>query len=219
MRTLLTIAWALAAFGGWVVSAGTAIAADRPAEEIFKELEGVKIPVLNRAKTSDRASLEEYIKHRTETVEKRSALILELYKADPGNKEIPTLMAERWGRMPLLGAKVAELKKELDEAIAHGKSDKLKREAMFVKAKVVLVETRGSGKPDLKAVEEFIKTAPKDPRVASLLYMAANFTEDVKSKVAIEDRILKEHADSQFAGLIQGARRKREAASKPLEDE
>ena len=49
-------------------------------------------------------------------------------------------MAECWSNMPLTGLKVAELKKELDDAIAHGTSEKLKLEAMFIKARVMLVE-------------------------------------------------------------------------------
>ena len=92
------------------------------------------------------------------------------------------------------------MNKEVDEAIAHGTSEKLKLEAMFIKGRIMLVETRQNGKPDLKAVDEFIKTAPKDPRVGSLLYMAASLTKDDKAKTAIEDRILKDLPESQFAG-------------------
>ena len=89
--------------GGWLISAGAATAADRPAEEILKELKAVKPPVLDKTKTKDQAYVQDYIKQRTEAVEKRSTLILELYKADPDNKQIPTLMAECWSNMPSVG--------------------------------------------------------------------------------------------------------------------
>jgi thiol-disulfide isomerase/thioredoxin len=217
MRRLVLASWAFLALGGWLVSAGAAMAADRPAEEILKELKAVKAPVLDRTKTKDQAYVQDYVKQRQETIEKRSTLILELYKADPDHKEIPTLMAERWSNMPLTGLKVAELKKELDDAIAHGTSEKLKLEAMFIKARVMLVETRANLTVDLKAVEEFIKSAPKDPRVGSLLYMAASLTKDEKAKTAIEDRILKELPESQYTTRIEGTRRKRESIGKPFD--
>jgi len=217
MRRLVTTAWAFAALGGWLISAGAVMAADRPADQILKELKAAKLPVRDRAKTSDGAYLQDYSKQYHDTLEKRSALILELYKADPDHKEIPTLMAERWSKMPLLGPKVGDLKKELDDAIAHGTSEKLRLEAMYVKARIMLVENRTSRTPDLKAVEEFIKNGPKDPRGGTLLYMAATFTRDDKAKAAIEDRILKELPDSEPAARIQGVRHKREAVGKPFE--
>jgi thiol-disulfide isomerase/thioredoxin len=217
MRRLAMSSWAILALGGWVISAETTLAADRPAEAILKELKGVKLPALDPSKKSDEPYVQDYIKQRKETLEKRLALILELYKSEPDHKEIPTLMAERWNNMPLTGPKVAELKKELDDAIATGTSAKLRLEAMFAKAKVVIVETRASGTPDLKAAEEFIKVAPKDPRVGSLLYTAAMMTANPKAKAAIEERILKELPESQFAARIQSDRNERETIGKAFE--
>ena len=56
-----------------------------------------------------------------------------------------------------------------------------------------------SGTPDLAAVDEFLKFAPKDPRGVGLLYAAADATKDEKTKTAIEDRILKDFSDSRYA--------------------
>ena len=47
--------------------------------------------------------------------------------------------------------------------------------------------------------------------------MAASMTKDEKAKAAIEDRLIKEFPDSQFAGMIQGARRQKEAVGKPFD--
>jgi thiol-disulfide isomerase/thioredoxin len=74
-----------------------------------------------------------------------------------------------------------------------------------------------SGSPELTSTNEFIKLAPKDPRASQLLYMAARFTKDEKAKGLIEDRLVKEFPDSQFAGMIAGTRRQKEGVGKPFE--
>ena len=67
-------------------------------------------------------------------------------------------------------------------------------------------------------MDEFIKLAPKDERCSNLLYGAASLTtKDDKVKAAIEDRIVKEYPDSQFAGMIVGSRRQKEAIGKPFD--
>ncbi len=217
MRKRVLMAWALVTLGGWVVSASTAMAADRPAEAILKELRATKLPVEDPSKKGDPAYIQDFVKKYKETTEKRSALILELYKADPDRIEIPGLMAERWGTMLFEGPDKAALNKELDYALGNGPTRKLKIEAMFMKACVRLVETRTNRTLDLNAVENFIKIAPKEPRTAKLLYMAAALTRDDKAKAELEARILKEHPKSEFAEKIEGERRNRETIGKPFE--
>ena len=88
--------WVLA-IGAMLASASLALGADRPVSDILKEIDASKLPVLDRARRSDQSYVQDYLKKRTEAMETRSKLILELYKAAPDNDRVPALMAERWG--------------------------------------------------------------------------------------------------------------------------
>ena len=202
-----------------LASAALALGADRPASEILKDIDAVKMPALDRAKVRDRTYVQEYIKQSQEAAAARSKLILELYKAAPDNERIPTLMAEKWGSTPPGGPQIEALVKEIDDVLAHTKNEKLKVEGTYFKAQAQLFKDRqdGEGKVDTTAIDAFLRLAPKDPRAGRLLYMAAMVTTDAKTKTALEDRILKEFPDSQFVTMIKGARRQREGIGKPFE--
>src|SRR5208337_355806 len=202
-----------------LASAALALGADRPASEILKDIDAVKMPALDRNKLRDRVYVQEYVKQCEEATKTRDKLILELYKATPDNERIPTLMAERWGNTPPGGPQIDALLKEIDDVLAHTKNDKLKVEAAYFKAQAQLFKDRqhGEGKPDTTAIDAFLKLAPKDPRAGQLIYMAAMSASDSKTKTALEDRILKEFPDSQFTPMIKGARRQREGIGKPFE--
>ncbi|MGZ3489271.1 MAG: hypothetical protein ACXVBY_20695, partial [Isosphaeraceae bacterium] len=65
---------------------------------------------------------------------KRAELILELYKVAPDHDRIPKLMAERWDTR-LAGPQVpGEIRKEIDDFLAHTQNQKLKIEAAFYRA-------------------------------------------------------------------------------------
>ena len=154
---------------------------------------------------------------REEATKTRDKLILELYKAAPDNKRIPTLMAERWESTPPGGPQIDALIKEIDDVLAHTKNDKLKVEGTYVKAQAKLFKDRqhGVGKLDTTAIDAFIQLAPKDPRAGRLIYMAAMSASDPKTKAALEDRILKDYPDSQFTAMIKAlAASARESASR-----
>ncbi len=202
-----------------LASAALALGADRPASDILKDIDAVKMPALNRAKVSDRLYVQEYLKQRQEATAAKDKLVLELYKAAPDNERIPTLMTERWGNTPPGGSQIDALIKEIDDVLAHTKNEKLKVEGAFFKAQARLFKDRQSrdGKLDTTAIDAFIQLAPKDPRAGRLIYMASMTTSDAKTKTALEDRILKEFPHSQFAPMIKGARRQREGIGKPFE--
>ncbi len=209
----------LACLGCLLTSTALALGADRPASEILKDIDSVKTPALDRAKVRDREYVQKYIKDRQEAVDKRRGLILELYKADPDNERIATLMAERWGNTSPAVDQIDNLVKEIDETIARTKNEKLKIEGLFMKAQATLFKFRqqGEGKLDTSAIDAFVKLAPKDPRSAQMLYMAAATIEDAKTKTALEDQILKNYPDSQFAPMILGSRKQKESIGKPFE--
>ncbi len=202
-----------------LASAALALGADRPASDILKDIDAVKMPALNRAKVSDRLYVQEYLKQRQEATAAKDKLVLELYKAAPDNERIPTLMAERWGNTPPRGPEIDALFKEIDDVLAHTKNDKLKVEAAYFKDQAQLFKDRqhGEGKVDTSAIDAFIQLAPKDPRAGQLIYMSAMSASDSKTKTALEDRILKEFPESQFTVMIKGARRQRERIGKPFE--
>jgi len=202
-----------------LASAALALGADRPASDILKDIDAVKMPALDRTKVRDRVYVQEYVKQHQEATKTRDKLILELYKAAPGNERIPTLMAERWASTPPSVPQINALIKEIDDVLAHTKNDRLKVEGTYIKAQAKLFMDRqnGEGKLDTTAIDAFIRLAPKDPRAGRLIYMAAMTTSDPKTKTALEDRILKEFPDSQFTPMIKGARRQREGIGKPFE--
>jgi len=202
-----------------LASAALALGADRPASDILKDIDAVKMPALDRTKVRDRVYLQEYVKQHQEATKTRDKLILELYKAAPGNERIPTLMAERWASTPPSVPQINALIKEIDDVLAHTKNDRLKVEGTYIKAQAKLFMDRqhGEGKLDTTAIDAFIQLAPKDPRAGRLIYMAAMSVSDPKTKTALEDRILKEFPDSQFTPMIKGARRQRDGIGKPFE--
>jgi thiol-disulfide isomerase/thioredoxin len=203
-----------------LASAALALGADRPASEILKDIDAVKMPALDRTKVRDRVYVQEYVKQHQEAAKTRDKLILELYKAAPDNERIPTLMAERWGSTPPGGPQIDALIKEIDDVLAHTKNNKLKVEGAYFKAHAQLFKARQhvEGKLlDTAAIDAFIQLAPKDPRAGQLIYMAAMSASDPKTKTALEDRILKEYPASQFTSMIKGARRQREGLGKPFE--
>jgi thiol-disulfide isomerase/thioredoxin len=216
MSRLAKISWTALMLGGWVISSGLAMAADRTADAILKDLESVKMPKLDAAKRSDSTYVSEFIKKRQEAMDKRSALILELYKTAPKHERIPTLMVERW-RSVNFGPKADDIIKEIDEVLAQTSDPKFKLEAAFAKAQRKLASSRSSASPDLSAVDEFLKLAPKDPRGASLLYGASYGANDKEAKTAIENRIIKDFPDSMYAGMIKGTRHQQEATGKPFD--
>jgi thiol-disulfide isomerase/thioredoxin len=204
--------------GGFAGTGGWAVAADRTADEILKELDGAPIPKFDPAKRAEKGYIQQYISDRQKATEKRGELILELYKAAPDHEKVPKLLKERWMGLPQMGPKADGTFKEVEDVLAHTKNELIKVEGLFVKARIKLIQGQQSGRPDLTALNEFIKVAPpKDERCSGLLYMAADLTNDAKDKAAIEDRLVKEYPDSQYAGVVAGARRRKEAVGKPFE--
>jgi thiol-disulfide isomerase/thioredoxin len=217
MRSLAKSAWTAALLGISFIAAGQAVAADRPAEAILKDLDSVEVPKLDASKRTDSAYIGEFLKKRQEASDKRSELTLELYKSAPDHERLPTLLIERWRNVRPTDPKIDEVIKEIEQVSTQTKNTKLKLDGTFALAQIKLARSRSSGTPDLSAVEEFLKLAPKDPRAVSLLYGAASAAKEAGVRSALEDRLIKEYPDSMHAGLIKGARHQREAVGKPFD--
>ncbi len=207
--------WVVLVLGALLASAGETLAADRTAGAILKEIDRVKMPAIDAARSGDEAYVKEIQFQRRAAIAKKAALILELYNADPDHQRIPALMAERWGIMSAVGAEGDQLKQEVDRVLGETASQKLRVEAIFTKTRIRLRDSESSGSPDIAAIDEFIKLAPRDPRGAAMLYHAATVTAEPQAKLALEKRISKEFPE--YAATIEGTRRRQAALGKPFD--
>ena len=145
---------------GWVASSA-AVAADRTAEQIIKDIDAAVAPKLDATKDEDASYMRRFRARERDILAKRDRLALELYKAAPNHKRLPELMAERWSRKD---ERYRGLFTEVDDVLAHTKNPKLKAEGIFIKARAKLKETRSNGSPNLALMDEFLKLRPGDPR-------------------------------------------------------
>src|SRR5215471_17151330 len=84
---------------GLALSLAPAFGDDRPADQIIKEIEGVKSPTLDRSKIRDQNYVREYMQKSQEAAEKIDRLVLELSESAPEHPRLAKLMGERWNRM------------------------------------------------------------------------------------------------------------------------
>jgi len=201
---------------GWTASFSPASGTDRSAQQILKELDDVAIPSYEPSKKTDQAYVRQFLAKLKDATEKRAALILELYKADPDHVRIPTLMAERWSIRPY-ALPADKLLKEIDDALAHSQDPKIKVEGTFARTYGRLYQSRRDQPLDLSGVDEYLKLVPKDPRGATLLQLAANRTNDEKARTALEDRILRDFPESTYALKIQGIRHQGDMIGRPFD--
>ncbi|MGC8644549.1 MAG: redoxin family protein [Isosphaeraceae bacterium] len=218
MRWSLKRGGLLLLLGAILASAALMVGADRTADQILQEIDAVKMPTLNRSKIRDQSYVKEYLNQRNEASQARGKLILELYKAAPDHERIPGLMAERWDGMAPFGSQGEKLLKEIDDVLAHTANSQLKIEGTFVKAQVQLIRSRQNPdlKPDLTAVDAFVKLAPQDPRADQLIYLASKSVPDQASQVAYEDLLLKDYPDSRYVTMVKGVRHQRAGLGKPF---
>ena len=203
-----------------LIAAERVWAADRPAEAILKDLDSVALPRLDVAGTKTRL-IDERINQdppqRQEAQVKRSGLILELYQSAPNHERIPELMIERRASVQPTNPKIDEYLKQMAEVASQTKDPKFKLDAIYAMAQTKFAMGGTKGTPDLSGAEEFLKLAPKDPRGVALFYHAIRTIKDEQAKAALEDRILKDFADSRYAGMIEGSRRRNETIGKPFD--
>ncbi len=181
---------------------GLAVAADRPADEIVKEIESIPAP-------KTRAQL-------IEAQKRQVALIGELLTSHPDDPRLTTLLPQRWMLLANSG-KSPEALAEIDARLAAAKDETQKADATFLKARVVLIQKRYEPEDAAPAVEEFLTLAPKDPRGSMLLFTLYQAARDPARKDALEARILKDYPDSAHAFAITGPKRQREGIGKPVD--
>jgi len=182
-----------------------AIAADRTAEEILKEIAAVKPP----------RTMEEYKKGSAQ----KADLIAELQKVDPENAQLKSLLPQRWQALMVLD-KNDEAIAECDAVLASTKDENFKKEAAYMKAQALFGTDVVDADKAMAAVDAFEKLAPKDRRMTMLLYGATQTIEDPAKLMAVEDRLLKDDSNpqqaKQFKAMIEASRGMREKVGKPF---
>jgi thiol-disulfide isomerase/thioredoxin len=196
------------AHGGW--------SADRSADEIFKELDATRLPEFDKIKAkNDPRYQSEFAAERDRAMQRRAALILELYRAAPDHEKIPALMYERWFNL-IATRNRSGLEKELSVILARTTNTRLKVEAAFGRAELEFAERGKTRAFDLRVIERAIKLAPSDERSARYLLGAAKSVLDERTRARLLSRLMKEYPDSAAAATSLGAQRRESGIGKPF---
>ena len=218
-RFALRSCLALALAGG--LSAPLFAQAPKKADAILAEIKAVEMPSVDKVNRDDRAQVMEFIQKRQAAMSKRADLIGQLYKAEPTNPELKTLLPERWQALMSGGpAKAADLAEELKDIQANGKDEKIKADAAYFSAITVFSKAGRNGKPEdlVKAADAFAKAAPKDDRAAQLFASVASRMPDGSAEQkTLQKRILKEFPNSQAAQMLAGSLKQAESVGKPFD--
>ena len=214
--SLSTVSFALLFWGSFGLLPSAVATADRSAEAILKDIDGVEMPDVAKVDRKDQEAVQKFLKDRRKAMSKKAGLISELGKVAPDHEKLVTLLPERWQILVMTGTDSSEIaKEEVAEVLSHAKSDKLKAEAAFFNA-MLLFRGREKADKQLSATEDFIKRAPKDPRAAMLLYAVAKRLPDQTAQTDLYKRITKEYPDSEVASEIQASLKQLESIGKPF---
>jgi thiol-disulfide isomerase/thioredoxin len=205
--------WLAFALSVAVASPSRARADGRPADQILKEIDEVKLPTLDRTRTKDKAYVREYVEQRSAARKRRAELIGELFRTDPENPRLAHLMSERWSVTP-----PQEAVAEAEKILAHTKTYELRRAAMFGKARALLSVRKVDPEAATRAVEEFLDFAPKNPAGPSLLMELGLRLEDGSDRQkAAYRRVIEDFPDSPRADTARGQLRRLDAVGKPFD--
>ena len=69
---------------------------DRSADAILKDIVAITLPEADVSRVEDKTYLRQFMKQRSEIRVRRAELIGALYRADPDNPRLVTLLPERW---------------------------------------------------------------------------------------------------------------------------
>jgi thiol-disulfide isomerase/thioredoxin len=218
-RYLLPLCGAAMVCGGLMATI-PARADDRAPDAILKDIDGVTMPVLDRSKQTDQAYVQQYVKEYKDAVARKAELIGALYRADPENPRLVKLLPERWRALsPMMTGRLdsTELAGELEEVLTKARNADLRKDAALWKAQIAYY-TAHDDAAKMKAVDEFIAMAPKDPRGADLLMMLTfNSRGGPEAQKALYQKIVDLYPESSAADSARGSLRRFEAIGKPFE--
>ena len=212
-RSLATLALCGAIFA----AASPARASDRPAEAILKDYDAVVPPTLDRAKADDKSYIQGYRSAVVAANERRSALALELFRADPDHGRLPQILLIRWQTRSVADPAVAaETVEEIDRALPLFKNSAEARTVEFMRIIAVVTKDPAHAESALPLIDEFVRKDPKDDRGPQLLYGMAARIQDPTLQATIMKRMLAEFPDSRQAKMSRHTLERLERVGKPL---
>jgi thiol-disulfide isomerase/thioredoxin len=214
---------------GSLAATKPALAEDRSADAILKEIDALTLPQPDLSRVQDKAYLGQFMKRRSDIRVRKAELIGGLYRIDPDNPRLVVLLPVRWrwlsgwmaGPDDNVGAR--DLTGEQNEVLARSKSGELKTEAAYIKARNAsdYLNRMGSAKDTTakaKAVDEFIAFAPKDKRGAEVLYLLSlSFQDEPARQKVLYARIIKEYPASERAKAARGLLGRLDAVGRPFD--
>jgi thiol-disulfide isomerase/thioredoxin len=190
---------------------------------ILKEIEAIRMPDYDASRREDEEYRRRYNREKDRVQRRKAELIGALYRADPENPELATLLPERWKILTEIvnrsrGTKVSwDLIAELNDAIARAPSVDMKKEAAYWKAYVASLSGQASP-ATVAAIDAFIALDRKDERGAELLFdLGSSLDRDPARQKALYTRVINEYPDSSSARTAQGALRRAGAVGLPFE--
>ncbi len=190
---------ALVAIG--LAASAIALAADRPADAIVREIAAIPRP--------------ETIEEAKAGMARKAELIGELARAHPGDARLPKLLPERWVGL-FLNGKADAAAGEIDEALARTDRKDLKVEWNSLKAEMLSQPENPQPEAAMRATEEVIKLAPKAPQIPVLLAGLAD-VDDRAVRDRVADLVHKDYPAVEAVEAVKASRKQRGAIGKPFE--
>ena len=198
---------------GWLASypAASAQPAGRTADAILDDLKDLESKAPARPDEKQRKD-KEFLKNISprlqELANKKAELALELYKVAPDHEQIPETDGRAVEDSFRAATKTDEMIKEIEDVLAKTKNARLKLEGRTPRPRSSWPRAARVALPISPGSTISSSWPPRILGAASLLYSATYAVEDKPAKAALEDRILKDYPDSNYVGMIIGARRK-----------
>jgi thiol-disulfide isomerase/thioredoxin len=186
-------------------------------DEIIKQIEGLKPPMIAADKRNDPDARAEYTKLYNEFNSSRLELIAQLTKEAPLHPKAMPLMMSRWQMLANTGQS-AQAKTEIETIAAGQIPDERKVDFAYACAYVEVMNRRGDVAAATTAVDSFIAAYPKDARGANLLSSLADARlTDAPTKLATYQRLQELYPDSPAAKRAEGKIRQADGIGKPFE--
>ncbi|HEY7087956.1 MAG TPA: redoxin domain-containing protein [Tepidisphaeraceae bacterium] len=175
-------------------------------------------PQVDRARTSDQAYVQEYLRQRQEWEQKRSEMAKAFFDKYPDHPAAMHLMQERWIVMARQG-KTDDVLAETQKVLDGLKDDAKKADVLSARAGALLMGSqRNPDNPKVaEAIDQFIKAAPTDPRGGGMLAQLAEIQTDPAKQTELYRRVIKQYPGSDAAKMAQGTLRRADDIGKPFE--
>ena len=189
---------------------------DEQASKLIAEIEAVEMPVYDATRASEAGYRQEYMKARTEAVNKKLELSDKVVALEPSTEVLAEVLPGRWDLM----TNMANRQDVVEEAKKYCGSDnkKLATEAMHWYATSMARFRQGSAEDQVGALRAFMTAAPEDDRAAYLIAMVArNQNVDEATRLDLYHTAVTRFPDNRYAKRFSGKIRQIDGIGKPFE--